>query len=111
MRNVPSQRAIAEHWFKNGFFADHAGSFYHLKPQCMACDEPSSRWSQLHRCHIIAASIGGSDEHNNLVLLCSVCHNVSPMTNDPKIFWDWLNESHLDGVEEGATVINEIIAY
>lgn len=44
----------------------------------------------LERCHIVPASLGGSAEPSNLVLLCHRCHLDNPNVADPEIMWDWI---------------------
>lgn len=44
----------------------------------------------LERCHIVPASLGGSAEPSNLVLLCRRCHLENPNVTDPEIMWDWI---------------------
>lgn len=42
------------------------------------------------RSHIIAKSLGGSYECDNLFLMCGECHRRAPNTTDPKIFFEWV---------------------
>lgn len=43
--------------------------------QCQICgDTPDSLYTQLHVHHIIPRADGGTDELNNLVTLCDLCH-------------------------------------
>ena len=49
---------------------------------------------KLYRCHIIPDSLGGKDEPNNLVLLCSQCHEEAPNVEDSKFMWDWIKSFH-----------------
>lgn len=42
------------------------------------------------RCHIIAKSLGGSYECDNLFLMCGTCHGRAPNTTGPKIFFEWV---------------------
>jgi hypothetical protein len=44
----------------------------------------------LQRCHIIPKGLGGSNEPENLFLLCPDCHKESPDTTNPKLFFDWI---------------------
>lgn len=44
----------------------------------------------LQRCHIIPNALGGKDEPENIVLLCSRCHAEGPNVTDPEIMWDWI---------------------
>lgn len=45
---------------------------------------------KLQVCHIVPASLGGSDLASNIVPLCSLCHDEMPDVADPEYFWDWL---------------------
>lgn len=49
---------------------------------------------RLDRCHIQAASIKGSDEPSNFVLLCKHCHIDSPNIENPSFIWTWLLYYH-----------------
>ena len=44
----------------------------------------------LERAHIIPFSLGGSENPDNLFLLCKDCHKDSPDTNNPKNFFRWV---------------------
>lgn len=46
--------------------------------------------SFLNRCHIVPFAFGGSDEPNNLFLLCEKCHSESPDTDDYRNFLMWV---------------------
>jgi hypothetical protein len=45
---------------------------------------------RLQKCHIIPRSLGGSDDAENLVLLCKFCHRENPNVTDPSFMWLWL---------------------
>lgn len=45
---------------------------------------------KLQRCHIIPDSLGGKDEPNNFVLLCSECHQEAPNVESNTFMWDWI---------------------
>jgi HNH endonuclease len=50
----------------------------------------------LQRCHIIPKSLGGSDDPNNLFLMCRECHDLSPDTTDVDLFFQWArNQSYI----------------
>jgi hypothetical protein len=34
---------------------------------------------------------GGADTPDNLVVLCTLCHEEAPMTNDPEVMFRWLD--------------------
>lgn len=46
--------------------------------------------AKLNKCHIVAHCIGGSDEPENLFLLCEGCHIESPDTENPENFFRWI---------------------
>ncbi len=46
--------------------------------------------SKLERCHIVAKSLGGSNEPSNLFIMCKECHILSPDITDPKYFFKWV---------------------
>jgi len=45
----------------------------------------------LERCHIVPASLNGSNEPSNLVLMCHICHLESPDVKEPKYLFQWMN--------------------
>ena len=46
--------------------------------------------STFNRCHIYPKALGGSFHPSNLFLLCEDCHQLSPDTTNPKIFFSWI---------------------
>lgn len=46
---------------------------------------------KLQRCHVVPRSLGGSEEPENLVLLCGQCHSEAPNVADPNFMWVWLS--------------------
>lgn len=46
--------------------------------------------SELNRCHIKPAALGGKDEPSNLFLLCEECHLLSPDTINVNSFFRWV---------------------
>lgn len=48
--------------------------------------------SKLNRCHIIPGALGGADTPSNLFLMCSECHQLSPDTIYPSMFFKWVLE-------------------
>jgi hypothetical protein len=77
------------------------------EPTCWACGEfwwgrydPPNKatpqqilraWNRapLQRCHIVASSLGGSDDPSNLFLMCRDCHDRSPNTCSREAFLTW----------------------
>lgn|GEM_PF-5414592 len=45
---------------------------------------------RLERHHIIPHSLGGTDELENLFLLCADCHAQAPTVKDSRAFFNWL---------------------
>ncbi len=78
------------------------------EPSCWACGKPFETetkqllekgdfkkvWNKtqgkLEKCHIIPRALGGSDEPENIFLLCGSCHIESPDTIYPDIFFKWI---------------------
>lgn len=73
----------------------------HISELHMGCD-----WDEAHlrcwccglrrkteRCHMTPKSIGGSDEPDNFLLMCSQCHEESPDV-DKSVMLAWLKREH-----------------
>lgn len=91
-----------------------------LEPQCWCCfrpvrkptsfkrlakiDNPSwrkirSAWNDckgLHRCHIVSETLGGTDEPENIFMMCKKCHDSAPDTTSKEMFlrWVYVQEPH-----------------
>ena len=69
--------------------------------------------SKLNRCHITPASLGGSDNADNLFLMCRDCHFASPDTLNREAFFRWVykqRKSKVSGVksfQELSRLLNE----
>lgn len=96
----PTKYAIASYWAFQPLVGDNP--FVDIgEPACFACeyyhpswDEPEQhdkRWERaaLERAHIVARSIGGSDEPSNFLLLCHECHEAAPMVADSRFMLAW----------------------
>jgi len=46
------------------------------------------------KCHIVAKSLGGSDEVDNLIPLCCECHDEMPNVLDKEEVWRWIERDH-----------------
>lgn len=106
--SMPSWYAVAKFWstqrplwvvdlgepscFACGFFSESSRSSQNAK-------RLETRWEKagLERAHVIAKSAGGSDEAENIVLLCSKCHPAAPMTRVPEIMYSWIDLRPKDG--------------
>jgi hypothetical protein len=66
-------------------------SKYDVKRSDASWDEIRRCWDRvpLQRCHIVARSLGGSDDVSNLFLMCRECHDRMPNTNMSEIFFEW----------------------
>ncbi len=53
---------------------------------CWRCGHHRS----LQQCHIVPASLGGSDNPDNMVGLCCECHDEMPNVKDPDAVWQWI---------------------
>lgn len=52
---------------------------------------------RLQKCHIYPSALGGSNNPDNLFLMCKTCHNDSPDTKYPKQFFRFVRNRHLEG--------------
>lgn len=85
-RKMPTESSIREHWAsrlwrEKGY--DSATEFME-RETCFACGMDGNE-----RAHIVAHVVGGSDEPENLHILCGVCHKDSEYL-DGKRYMDWL---------------------
>ncbi len=96
---MPSKFEIAMYWhYEDVELAMDPG-----EPSCFACgyfqeywDKPSTpeaRWeiAALQKCHLTPRALGGSDEADNLVLLCADCHRDAPDVLDPQWMLAWMH--------------------
>ncbi len=62
--------------------------------ECACCTFGAEKdnWTGLEIAHIIPHSVGGSDDVDNLVILCKACHLEAPNTTSVEFFHAWLNE-------------------
>ena len=106
----------------SGVMANKIAVFYDMgEPECWMCGKiisPSSIahydekleamdvkgiWSSkgvtsvLQRCHIVPRSLGGSDEPDNLFLLCKRCHLLTPDYTNPSYFIRYVYNSIVSG--------------
>jgi HNH endonuclease len=101
---VPTKWVIAQHWMtaaNSDTFAPCLDDIAALR--CFACGWFSERWAKgtpkaswervsLERAHIVPASLGGSSDVGNLILLCKQCHEESPDWPDPNAMARWIAE-------------------
>ncbi len=99
-KNLPKKQEIFNHWRdklpEHGIYVDWhecscwaCGEFYNGK-----YDDPEAKdpWNKipLHRCHIKARQFDGTDDLDNLMLLCETCHIESPDTIFREHFLTWV---------------------
>ena len=63
-RTMPTKAKIVEHW--NAKYDEDFSANY-----CWGCGH---KCNYLERAHLLAKCEGGTDEENNLILLCRICH-------------------------------------
>jgi hypothetical protein len=61
--------------------------------------------SPLQRCHIVPRSLGGSDEPDNLFLMCRECHDRTPNTISRDAFFKWVDGQNC--FKRGMTQVRE----
>jgi hypothetical protein len=94
-RKMPSKKSIYQYWhFQEGRqtllehnieLENQSDIFGESKIDCFACGDIL----KIQRCHIIAKTMGGSDDVSNLHLLCTKCH-VESEFNPGHGYWIWL---------------------
>ena len=88
-RQLPSTQEVFDYWANHQMLINIGIELWLDYPHCIVC----ASTGYLHKCHILAASEGGSDEIGNLHILCPNCHTESEMlTGD--IYWSWLQFKH-----------------
>ncbi len=89
-----------------------------LEPQCWGCYRPLGKSSSFKRlakidnptwkeiqlawndcekldhCHIVAQSLGGTDEPENIFLMCKRCHDKAPDTTSKEMFLRWVSSQY-----------------
>lgn len=78
---MPSRFSIIETW--KPFFKERG---IDIKNQCFACSFPIF----LERSHILSKTYGGSDEPENIHLLCKFCHLESEFLDNKNDYFKWL---------------------
>ena len=87
-RGMPKKRVIFEYWEENSSKLGHTkqGSEWGVVDgECFAC---GNFLSVTHRAHIIPLIDGGSNNVDNLHILCASCHYESEGVLD---YWKWLH--------------------
>src|SRR5262249_7160404 len=104
--NLPSKRLIFDHWKHRlptvGILIDwgepscwacrfHYGTKYDIRRSDASWNEILRGWDRipLQRCHVVPPSLGGTDDVDNLFLMCRECHDLAPNTCIPAILFEW----------------------
>lgn len=93
VRRMPTELAIRRHWCDRLWQAkgfDSPDEFME-RGVCFACGMEGNE-----RAHIIARSAGGSDDVENLHILCSQCHKDSEYLDGDKYMRWMLQRSFMD---------------
>ena len=89
---MPSKKQIKEHWadwlIDQGKF-DTLSELFEAE-FCWGC----AMEEKTERCHILARTFGGSDDVQNLHLLCSDCHKASELLSGLEYF-EWLKRRNV----------------
>lgn len=99
-RKIPTKHKIKEYWkhriveMKKDIF----NSIDHLERGdfCFACGLLTNNHTE--RAHIIARVSGGTDNVDNLHLLCSICHKDSELFEGDRYFEWFKNRNHVDAI-------------
>lgn len=71
------------------------GTKYDLNKPHATIKEIATNWNKvkpLQKCHIIPKQFGGSDDVDNLFLMCIECHDNAPDTRSKDAFFKWINK-------------------
>lgn len=92
-RNIKNKTSeVVEYWESRIYEGDLGVDWADAHTRCWRCGYKRG----LERCHIIPRSLGGSDECDNLVLLCASCHKEAPNCPDSNYMWEWVKSTKVD---------------
>lgn len=111
-KSMPSRYEIARYWIiGEGLERLKRKMVLDLwEPVCLACNYYNDRWdipstaelrwdkSSLHRAHLTPKCLGGSNEVNNLTLICKACHEGAPDHIDPEEMLVWMSTRKIRSV-------------
>lgn len=86
----PSKAKITKYWQGKHYDGDLMFSWESAEECCWNCGQQNK---YTERAHIVAHSLGGSNNPENFVLLCKSCHNEAPDTSEPNDIWDWIKKN------------------
>jgi hypothetical protein len=117
-RKYKTHSKIARYWMQweiDNKQVPPFGDFDWGEPSCMACKYSNEEWeaktearkhklnmenldhvswtwndTTLERCHIVPRYMGGSDDVENLVLMCGKCHAQHPDWAEPEKTFAWM---------------------
>lgn len=119
---MPTKAKIFEHWMewldKNCFdFGEpscwscrkYCGEEYDINNSLASLEEIIRNWKEvpLQRCHIVPRQFGGSDEADNLFLMCIECHDKAPNIRSRELFLKWTSKQNYNR-DFGELVMKEI---
>ncbi len=125
---MPSRQRVLDFWRE---WLEKSGVDL-LEPQCWCCLRPlrktpsfkrlgkianpswteiRSAWNdctELDRCHIVPQSLGGTDEPENIFLMCKRCHDSAPDTTSKELFLCWVSVQEESWAQEFVEKWNQI---
>ena len=87
--------------------------FYNIVNESGDCCYACGRITKLQRCHIVPHSCGGSEDNNNLFLMCEHCHSENPDTVFEDIFYSYVrNRKHyiFNNIIKMQNIVNTLYA-
>ena len=99
-RKRPTKRQIKEYWkyrileLKKEIF--NSIEYFQGGDFCFACGLLTNKTTE--RAHIVARVSGGSDDIDNIHLLCSACHKDSELIEGDEYFEWFASRSHVDTI-------------
>ena len=88
-RSLPSKKRIYNYWITNEYLNKELGMELGDWRDCFACGFPFTQ-----RCHIVSFCEGGSNNEDNLHLLCPNCHLMSEDLS-VSAYWKWIKNMNL----------------
>jgi len=79
-----------KHWSSIVYEGDLGVDFSDAHERCWRCGYKR----RVQKCHIIAKSLGGSDNPDNLIPLCAACHDEAPDVYEKEEMFNWIKKDH-----------------
>ena len=102
---IPTKWTVAQYWASSPLGCDVFAPQLSIEdPCCFVCGWFAERWkngcstrkawerARLERAHIVPAGVGGSNEPDNIILLCAPCHEESPDWFEPWEMAIWISQ-------------------